>query len=273
LDLQVGGGVVRPSGAGGFTVGELTGSVGTLANFGTSTDIGTLGSLTVIGGDGNLALSNAIPLAVTGPITAAYIAVTATDLLTLTGTITTTGLPLTTQAGSTTPVSPGSYFAVVSGPNGGASSIQQTGTLLLQPSSGADTGTVRLDLPENGGSITLANLVGPQVSLILYTRYGGTVTGTINVGDLRVVGALGSAFLLGTVANTGGALAAHNATIRSNPSTTYRINGCPIGSVNCILLPVGIIPAVNPLRDFNLGLSSNSGDEDLALPDVSSTDY
>jgi hypothetical protein len=273
LDLQVGGSVVRPSGAGAFTVGELTGSVATLANFGTGTDIGTLGSLTVTGGDGMLAVNNAIPLAVTGPITATYIAVTATDRLTLTGTITTTGLPLATQAGSTTPVDPGTYFAVVSGPNGGTSSIQQTGTLVLQPSSGAGTATLRLDLSDNGGSITLNNLVGPQASLILYTRTAGTATGTINVGDLRVVGALGSASLFGNVANTDGALAARNASIRSNPSTNYRINGCPIGSVNCVLLPVGMLPSINPLRDFVLGLGSNSGDEDLALPDVSRTDY
>ncbi|HBK07785.1 MAG TPA: hypothetical protein DDZ81_18355, partial [Acetobacteraceae bacterium] len=273
LNLQIGGGIVRPASAGAFTVGTLTGDVAGQANFGTGTDITTLGQFTVTGPSGTLALSNAASLAVTGPINAAYIAVTATDLLTLTGTITTTGAPLATQAVSTTPVDPGSYFAVVSSPNGGAPAIRQTGILQVQPSSDAQTATLRLDFAGNGGSITLNNLSGPQTSLILYTRTGGSASGTINVNALRVVGSDGQSALFGTVANAGGSVAAYNSTIRSSPSANYRVNGCPITSVNCVLLPIGILPSIDPLRDFNLSVGEGSGDEDLALPDVSNTDY
>ena len=95
-----------------------------------------------------------------------------------------------------------------------------------------------------------------------------------------MVGSQKSASLFGTVANRGGQQAAGLATIfnfptvQPKPQSDYRLNGCPIGSVNCVLLPLGFLPAANPLHDFVLNAGVGYGGEsDLALPDVSSRDY
>jgi hypothetical protein len=270
LSLSAGGTIVRPVSAGTLRVGTLTGSAVQLADFGQNANVSTLGQFVVTGS--TLALGNAQALSITGPLSAEYIAITAIDLLTLTGSVTTTGLNTSTQVGSTTAVNPGSYFAVSQGA-GGTPTIHQIGSLFVQPPQGAQTATVRLDLPTNGGTILLDNLVGPQMSLILYLRTGGQASGTINVGQLTVIGTNGSSALNGFVANQTGPEAARLAAIKPDPSTTYRVNSCPIGSVNCVLIPLGTFLNTNPLRDYALDTGTSNNDDELALPDVSSTDY
>jgi hypothetical protein len=269
---MAGGTIVRPDSAGAFTVALLTGDAQTLANFGTAAAVTTLGSFLVT--SGTLELDNGQPLSITGPLTADYIAITATGQLNITGTVTTLGLPLATQEASVTPVPPGSYFAVRAPVDGGTAIINQTGTLLIQPPANDPTATVRFNLPSNGGSIDFANLVAPQADILLYTQNGGIVTGAVNIGSLTVIGTNGSASLTGVVANTTGPEAARLANIKPNPMTEYRFNSCPIGTVNCVLIPLNALPMSNPLRDYVLDTGQNNADDDdLALPDVSSKDY
>ena len=271
LTLQTGGPVLRPAGAGGLVVGVLAGQIADLADFGASSQIDTVGPLTVTGDAGRLVIANAVPLAVAGPLDVASIAVTASRLITLTGTITTTGVGLQAQAAAAKPLAPGSSFAVTA--NAGGAAIRQTGTLLLQPSPGAAAATVRLNLPAGGGTIVLDNLYGPRSNLILDMGSTGTAKGVLTVANLRLIGVQGSTALFGTVSDTAGPEAARRATVSPRPAATYRLNGCPIGSVNCVLLPIGLVPLTNPLRDVALDLRRDNGGDDLALPDVSSQDY
>jgi len=253
-----------------ITADTLTGSSVGGATLNDANQIGQLGAFTITGAGGELTIKNAQPLFITGPVSAEYIGITASGLIDLTGYITTTGLPLSTQLPSTSVVNPGTYFAVT----GTSPTINQSGTLYLQPSAGAGGATVRFDLPSNGGTVTLNNLVGPQASLILYLRIGGTANGTLDVSQLSVVGQVGSTSLYGFVGSQTGPNAARLATITPNPATTYRINACPITSINCLLFPIGgTFLGTNPLRDYQFDTGSNNTDDELALPDVSSTDY
>ena len=272
LSLAAGGTIVRPGGAGAFNVGTLTGSAMTLADFGTGDKVNTLGSFILTGS--TLTLGNAIPLTVSGPLQASYIAITATDLLTLSGTVTTTGVPTATQLATPIPALPGTSFSVVPSGPGVTPTIQDLGLLTIQPSAGVPTATARFQLPANGGAITFDNLVAPQTAVLLYTNAGGTASGQIAVNQLYVVGTGGSTSLYGTIGTLTGPEAARAAGIVPNPQTTYRLNACPISSVNCVLIPFGALPPANPLHDFVLDPGAGRSTEDeLTLPDVSSRDY
>ena len=104
----------------------------------------------------------------------------------------------------------------------------------------------------------------------------GRISGQINVKDLDIVGAgqAGSADLTGTVNTISGFAAAGAAGIQPNPNANFRLNGCPIASVNCVLSPALSVPTANPLNDINIGTLFNPNeDEDLLLPIVSDQDY
>jgi hypothetical protein len=270
LDISANGTIVRPSGAGVFDVSLLTGNAVTLANFGSGDAITTLGAFVVTGS--TLELTNGQPLTITGPLSAEYINIAATGTLTVSGTITTLGVSPTAQASSPTPALPGSSLSVL--PGNGTPTIDQVGELLVQgPASGGDP-TLRFNLPNGGGLITLNDLVGRTANIVLYQQTGGIAVGTVDIASLVVIGMNGSTTLTGFVNDTSGPEAARLADISPTPMATYRLNSCPIGTVNCVLIPVGTLPAANPLRDFVLDPGqNNNNDDDLALPDVSSKDY
>ena len=84
----------------------------------------------------------------------------------------------------------------------------------------------------------------------------------------------GGADLGGTVDGIGGQSAAGAADISPVADSRYRFNSCAIGSVNCIVLPVEVLPLANPLEGFSLGsLLDSDEDDDLFLPLVSRRDY
>ena len=271
LALSAGGTIVRPAGAGGLAVGFLTGNANTVADFGKSANVTRIGSFAV--STGTLSLDNAQPLTITGPLSADYIGITATGLLTITGTINTVGLPASIQLASPTPVDPGTYFAVRADSSGNAA-INQIGTLTIRSSIRDQSPIVRFVLPATGGKITIENTQGTSTTVLLSTGNGGVTTGNVNLGGLVIVGTGGSAALAGIIKNSTGPEAARLAQIQPQPSTTYRLNACPISSINCVLIPLGVLPAANPLRDFVLDTGRyNSDDDDVALPDISSRDY
>ena len=54
----------------------------------------------------------------------------------------------------------------------------------------------------------------------------------------------------------------------------FQVNSCAIGTVNCIVLPLEILPLGNPLEEFSIGsLFGSDDDDDLFLPLVSRRDY
>jgi hypothetical protein len=266
--------------AGNFVIGSLTGSASTLADFGTASAITTLGSITVTGGQ--LAIDNANPLTVAGPLSAEFFHITAASQITLSADIFTLGMTRAEQglSGNLASINPtvlasslpatGSYFLVAD--VGAGATFEQTGTVNLTPLNGA-LATLRIQLPLSGGSIVLNNLNAPAADLILVTQ-GGTARGTINVADFVLVGKSGASDFNGVVAGLTGAAAATKAQIGPQPDAKYRFNSCPIGSVNCVLSPVGAVPPTNPLRYFFIGPARDMQDDsDLILPNVSDEDY
>jgi hypothetical protein len=84
----------------------------------------------------------------------------------------------------------------------------------------------------------------------------------------------GRAEFTGMVNGFSGEAAAGVAFIEPQPNASFRIDGCPIHSVNCSLLPPQGVPTSNPANDIDLGAPLNTQNpEDLVLPVVSDEQY
>ncbi|HTN12972.1 MAG TPA: hypothetical protein VL154_18540, partial [Acetobacteraceae bacterium] len=276
-------GTIQRSG-GDFIVGTLTGSAVTLADFGTGAMLSTLGQFTVTGSE--FMLGNAQPLTIIGPLSAEFFRITATGSMTLAGDITTLGETRAQQgladikyAGSDAALNNplpdrGSYLAVLADGDAPATFTQATPVTIS--TAGGDVSTLRIQLLSNGGTITLGDLTAPSTDLLLFPGGNGDVVGTghVNLYGLLVAGRGGKSDLSGIIATVDGAGAAHLATITPLPDPSYRFNACPIGSVNCVLMPVNVLPPINPLRNFFIGETRGDEDDlDLILPNVADEDY
>jgi filamentous hemagglutinin family protein len=177
--------------------------------------------------------------------------------------------PLSTP---TTIASPGAYF----------SDFVQQGVVTVTSASGGPS-ILRIDAYD-GGNIALSpigGLVGTSTWLILDLHSSGALgaaSGNMFVRWLDVIFPLGStgggAALAGTVDGISGQLAAGASDISPVADPRFRVNTCAIGSVNCVVLPVEVLPLANPLQGFSLGALLNSDeDDDLFLPLVSRRDY
>jgi fibronectin-binding autotransporter adhesin len=231
--------------AGVITAGTLAGSSSGGATLAQDNAIGTLASFTNTGG-GSLVLFDAGLLTITGPVASDFLTITAVGKMTLAGNISTIGAPLSAQSGPT-PATEGSTLEVLAAKTGAGSSAQfvQTGTSLLTDP--PDT-TLRIELPASGGTATFADLDGPGAELVLALGTG-TATGKMELGGLLVLGAGGSATLVGSVDGVTTRRAAALAEILPAIDPSYTFNGCPIGLPACgaatpPLLPPGIGPVV-----------------------------
>ncbi len=276
LTVNIDGQIHRTGGQ--LAVGVLTGIASHVADFGAASLITTLGSFTMIGSV--LTIDNAKPLTITGPLTAEYIGISAVGSMTLAGNVTTLGIDLAAQglahvqqgvAPSTALNAPGTYFNVKAASDGSAQ-FTQTGTVYINALNGP-IDTVRIQLPSTGGTIYLNNLQAPTTDLVLFSQ-GGSVTGNMNVNSLTIVGRGGGTDLQGIVGGFTGFNAANVAIITPEPDNNYRFNACPVGSVNCVLLPINGVPPINPLRDLAIGAARNVQDDtDAMIPNVSDEDY
>jgi hypothetical protein len=219
--------------AGSIAAGTLTGSASGLAQFGgtapgATASIGTLAAFKV--NAGTLALADSVPLTVTGPLSADEIGVSARGSIVLVGgTVTTLGLPVAQQLGGQ-PAGPGSFFQVLAGPDGTGQFVQLGATTIV-PSNGIAP-TLRIQVPDTGGSIVLNDLVGPAANLVLATQ-SGSMNGNINVASLNVIGTTGSANLFGTVAGITGQAAAPISNITPAINSNYLLNLCVIMAPTC----------------------------------------
>ncbi|MBN8892160.1 MAG: hypothetical protein J0H91_17890, partial [Rhodospirillales bacterium] len=284
LTITANGTIQRTNDAAAFVVGTLTGSAIRLADFGTGLNIATLGRFTVTGSE--LVLSNAQPLTIAGPISAGFLRITATGSMILAGDIQTLGLTrveqglgnlrtITEEALRTPLPDPGSYLAVMADASGAPASFTQVVPVNITSTTN-DVATLRIQLLSNGGSIALGDINAPRVDLILFPGGTGTVSGTgfVDLYGLLVAGKGGKATLSGQIATLGGQAAANKANITPIPDNNYRFNTCPIGSVNCVLSSINILPPVNPLQNFSIGEARNDDEDlDLILPNVSDEDY
>ncbi|MDA8050392.1 MAG: hypothetical protein M0002_10355, partial [Rhodospirillales bacterium] len=268
LSVNAGGSVTEPSGT--ITANLLDGSATGLAQFGPdapagSASIATLGPFSVA--NGSFSLTDAQGLAITGPFAANYFAIAAPGSIVLeSASITTLGLAPAAQSGNA-PVRPGSYFSVTT-PGG---QFLALGNTLINPAGGP--ATLRIQLSGAGGLINFTNLVAPTTTLLIATG-SGTAIGRINLGALVIIGNLGSSTLTGTVANLSGLVAASKATINPFQSARYRLNSCPIMSVNCIFIAPVQVPQGNPLSGLAIvSAPPDRRDTDLLLPNVAAQDY
>ncbi|MDE2583106.1 MAG: hypothetical protein KGL52_15835, partial [Rhodospirillales bacterium] len=135
----------------------------------------------------------------------------------------------------------------------------------------------------SGGNIAFdpkAGLTGQKTWMILNLpgQISGFASGNVFVRWLDVFYAPGSsgggASLGGSINGITGQAAAGAGFIHSAADTRFRINACAIASVNCIILPVEVLPLTNPLEEFSIGSLFGSDDDDqFFLPLVSRRDY
>lgn len=221
--------------AGRIVAETLQGRAGTGVQLGTasgtSAAIAALESFIVSAG--TFALTDASALTINGRLAAPIITVSATDTVTLNGgTIATAGLP-STSALSARASLPASTISVLAGPDGKAHILQLGTTTLASLDGGAVNLT--LALPAQGGTMSFADLVGPGASVVLATG-SGTATGPVDLGNLLLVGAGGSADLRGSVQGVSGPAAALDVRILPATDPAYRFNGCEI-AVGCVVVP------------------------------------
>ena len=153
---------------------------------------------------------------------------------------------------------------------------QRSGPLTAASTTVGDCNIVRIDAV-HGIQFSPIGLNAPATWLILgLTGANAKAMGPIVAKDLDLVstGQGSGASLTGTLNGLIGNAAAGAGHILPNINTIFQINGCPISSVNCVLLPTQGIPQASPLRDYVAGSIFNPGDEeDLLLPLVSDEVY
>ncbi|HEY2616771.1 MAG TPA: hypothetical protein VGI78_05480, partial [Acetobacteraceae bacterium] len=256
----------------------LTGSAaGDASLTGTSTSNGVAQLGSFISG-GTFILDNGVGLTINGPLTAPTIVIDAgANTMTLAdkAVITTGGTPrpagtVTSFPGDTPATTTNGAFLTTS-----SGFAQRGSSTILGFGGGPAILRINANRDANITFDPVAGLQGTNTWLILNIGTG-KLSGQIHVKNLDVIhnGQTGSANLSGSVTGLSGPAAAGAAGIQPNPNANFRINSCPIGSVNCVLLPTQGVPTANPLNDINIGTLFNpNDDDDLLLPIVSDQDY
>jgi hypothetical protein len=259
----------------------LTGSAGGTVDLGLASpgpnQVANLGSFTAAS---TLTLYDGVPLSISGVVTAPAIYLyDGSNTITLAGGQFVTGGAIrpngTLQPKQLPPgpiTSQGAYLF--------AGSVLQTGasfTVTNIPSPATPESILEITLTKGGGGTVQfsGGLNAPKTWLIVNVG-NGTASGQINVEALDFGYTLppGRADFTGTINGFTGAAAAGVANIQPQPNANFRVDGCPIHSVNCALLPTQGVPTTNPVNDINIGAPLNQENpEDLVLPVVSDERY
>ncbi|HUB16032.1 MAG TPA: S-layer family protein, partial [Acetobacteraceae bacterium] len=256
----------------------LTGSAGGNVDLAgatpTSNQVAELGNFTAAGG--TFLLNDGVNLLINGVISAASIQINDPLQIVLgNGGFVTGGAirPATTLQASQLPTAatdPGAYLA--------AGSVLETGGFSVSNLPGTQESILSITLTNPTGSVQFGGtgLNAPNTWLIL-GLFSGTAGGSFNVKalDIAFLQPPGSAtFVSSTINGFTGNAAAGAGNIEPQPNTNFRIDGCPIHSVNCAILSTQSLPEANPLNDINLGSPAGSqNEEDLVLPVVSDERY
>jgi hypothetical protein len=287
LSLTVGGGGIFESGS--ILAATLQGASAGAADLGGANAIARIASF---GAGGAFTLADATALTLTGTLAAPLIDVTmpgAPFTLADGAAIVTGGTPQPADAVFLNSIGGGGALLAAQVPSSGRPALSggqpvgayfsvggfsQFGSSRIGAFAPGGASILRIDA-SGGGGIGFADLQGPGTWLIVGVD-AGEVTGNVFVRSLTLQyqsGAAG-ADLSGTVNLVGGSAAAGLATILPTPSAQFRLNDCPIHSVNCVVLPTETLPSASPLQNFTIGtLLDPDSDDDLLLPIVSSEDY
>ncbi|MGE4481451.1 beta strand repeat-containing protein, partial [Acidocella sp.] len=279
LALRASGNITHESG--NLSAGTLTGTAGQLADFTGTSDIATLGSFLMQ--DSSFLLNDGEALTLIGPLVANVVSITATGALYLDGN-TNGGLFLSGDTVSSTATKPRAGVDSILEVTGDNPSIVQTGTFNIDSGpqlasylgTASPLATLFLSLA-NSGTIDLATAPGileaPSTDLVLASGTAGKITGNVNVLHLEVLNAY-SVNMTGSIANTTGPTAAGNGSAFPFPQPDYRFNTCPIGSVNCIILPIANLPQGSPLESFDLSPSKRKKlNKNVIQPGVAARDF
>ncbi len=261
--MQTGGSITAAALSGSATGPVALGTVGTA----TVAAVGDLSSASFI------TLQNAGALQLGGTLAAPTLTVTAVGRLAL------AGGTIHTNAGQ-----PAATLQVLPGADGTASFVQ-TGTTSVAPYAGGAS-LLRIVLPASRGTLTLDNLQAAATDVVL-SLGTGTATGTLNVANLTVLGAGGSAAFAGEAAGRVGTDAAQVSSISPQVSAVYTLNGCSIAAVTCTaqtsvltstiatsLQASSLIrPDILTLDVLDLSVTRDRDDPTLQLPNISDRDY
>jgi filamentous hemagglutinin family protein len=288
------GGVFALTDTGNLTIGgasSIGASAATVVDNGSATIAGAITS------SGTAALTVAGTLGISGTLAAGTaITITDEDAITFGGLLSAPGIVVNNGTSGQFAVTPGARIQTtgVARPRG-ALSLSQLAR--LTPSlaggngfylrtgqfteSGALTVTgpmpqIRIDASAGIQFGSSGGLVAPSSWLVLELLGGGKATGAIDVGalDLYFSGQNTGASLSGLIGGLNGNAAAGAAHIVPATSTAFQVNGCPIASINCVLITTQPVPPPRPLADLDIGYDTDPTDkDDLTLPLVSDQRY
>jgi fibronectin-binding autotransporter adhesin len=313
ITLQATGGITLPvsvttpgsvfvSSGGSLSVtGSVNGATGvTLTALGSETLSGTIISTAggiavtsqglVLGASNTLQASTLIRIIDTASINLGGVLIAPKIVIDDTGgtiTVPSTGAEIVT-AGSIRPI--GTIFATslptaLSSPVGAfmttglfqlAGTLNVTNTTLTPAPLGLTPALFRVDSSQGIDLGSGHFLNAPSTWMVAALLNGSKMKGWVDLYafDLIFSGIGGSAAITGTIGGLTGVPAAGAAHIAPGAEVVFQVNGCPIGSVNCVLLPTQGIPAASPLRDIIFGSATIPSDEDdLLLPMVSDEVY
>jgi filamentous hemagglutinin family protein len=157
-----------------------------------------------------------------------------------------------------------------------AANFRQTGTATVLPLDGPQA-TMQLTITGTGAA-TFEKLYAPSTQLLLSLLRGGSAKGRIDVAGLNVFFTPGlkpriPTLLTGRVGKYTGTAAAGAGFSHARANINYQVNGCPIQSLNCVLLSPVVVPVVDPVQDYFVGTTRHRHDDDDALPNVGEADY
>jgi hypothetical protein len=259
--------------AGVLAAGTVTGTAGgAMVLDGPSTTIGTLRD---VAAGGRIVVMADSALLVEGGIAAPSVLVRAAGPLTLgTVALSTGGVPYAppppgplTLARLPEPVpgTPGAVFETLA-------PTLTIDTLTVTPI-GAES-TLALRVPASGGSLKFTDLKAPDTDVTFDLGLGGSAEGRLDVRNLTILGGGGRTDLEGFVRGFDGQSAASVAVIGPQFQPDYRINNCPVGSVNCVLVLVQIPTTTNPLAQLGVVSARDDRDDpDVLIPNVAERDF
>ncbi len=287
LDLVAGGDILHNAGDNLVAAGTLTGSGDQLALFDAPTDFGTIGSFVLQ--DSTFSLDNLGPLTIIGPLVANAVSITAPGQITLDGTPD-GGLFIAEPNGgklSQTPQPGDSVITVTQAPGAGNPLILQTGIFYVDAGGAAADFPLFSNQPANlffvatpQGDIQFApsppqsnGLVAPSITGLFDLGATGSASGNVDLLSLIILSGVATN-LTGELDGLSGQAAAGKGTVDPFPKPPFQFNACPIGSVNCIIIPIETLPTNNPLQNFDIDQRKKRKlDKNVALPGVATRDF